>query len=515
MPRIHSLSRLVSLCTMLCTLPNPLSAREPWRPHFHFTPAQNWMNDPNGMVFHDGEWHLFYQYNPFGDQWGHMSWGHAVSRDLLNWDHLPVALKEENGIMIFSGSAVVDEKNTSGFGKNGAAPMVAIYTAHTSENQSQAIAYSNDRGRTWTKYEQNPVIDIGKKDFRDPKVIWHEPTQLWIMTIALPTERKIQFYASRNLKNWELLDEFGPAGSITGIWECPDLFPLPIEGESGKSKWVLIVSVPDGAPGGGCGGQYFIGNFDGRTFTADPESPASAPLWLDYGPDFYAAVTWSQVPREDGRRILLGWMSNWQYANDVPTKPWRNTMSLPRELTLHSHPGGYRIHQKPIREFGKPADNAKTFDGGTINEANAWLRKESISGNSLDLSFSTTPDQSLVIDVLSDEQGEHFTRITLDPSQQKLSLDRTRSGIQSFNDRFPRKVEAPLPSPASGKRDFRIIVDACSVEIFTGNGELSLTSLAFPPPNAGKIRFSGEGWLGQLNVRIPDFPSLRKPADPH
>ena len=257
------------LTAVLCTA--TLVRSEPWRPLYHFTPAKNWMNDPNGMVYHDGEWHLFYQYNPSGDKWGHMSWGHAVSRDLLAWEHLPLALPEENGIMIFSGSAVMDETNTSGFGKDGKGPMVAIYTAHTDKNQSQALAFSTDRGRTWTKFSANPVLDIGDKDFRDPKVIWHEPTQRWIMTVAWPVPRKVRFYSSPDLKQWSHLSDFGPAGSVAGIWECPDLFPLGIEG--GGAKWVLIVNVGSGAPATGSGGQYFVGDFDGTVFNLDAPPP--------------------------------------------------------------------------------------------------------------------------------------------------------------------------------------------------------------------------------------------------
>src|SRR5881296_1302615 len=304
--------------------------REPFCPLFHFTPAKNWMNDPNGLVFYDGEYHLFYQHNPFGNKWGHMSWGHAVSKDLVHWEHLTLALAEENGVMIFSGSAVVDWKNSSGFGEHGKPPLVAIYTGHhtTKPLQNQHLAYSNDRGRTWTKYSGNPVLDIGEKDFRDPKVIWHERSERWVMTVSWPVQRKVRFYSSPDLKTWTHLSDFGPAGSIRGIWECPDLFPLPVEGSARGGKWVLIVNVGSGAPAGGSGCQYFIGDFDGTRFTLDiPEfladTPARSveepPLWADYGRDFYAAVSWSDIPKNDGRRLWIGWMSNWEYANDVPT----------------------------------------------------------------------------------------------------------------------------------------------------------------------------------------------------
>jgi len=262
---------------LLATLLGPLvwaaepTYDEPYRPQFHFTPKSNWMNDPNGLVYLDGEYHLFYQYNPFGDQWGHMSWGHAVSRDLVHWEHLPVAIPEEKGVMAFSGSAVVDVHNTAGFGQAGETPMVAIYTGYreADRNQAQYLAYSVDQGRTWTGYSGNPVLDIGSRDFRDPKVFWYAPHQRWIMVLVLAAERKVSLYASPDLKQWEHLSDFGPAGAIGGAWECPDLFPLAVEGSQGLTRWVLQVDVDRRAMAGGSGGQYFIGSFDGRRFLQD------------------------------------------------------------------------------------------------------------------------------------------------------------------------------------------------------------------------------------------------------
>src|SRR5262245_3574896 len=260
--------------------------REPFRPQFHFTPATNWMNDPNGLVFFEGEYHLFYQFNPAGDKWGHMSWGHAVSRDLVHWQHLPVALREEDGVMIFSGSAVVDWKNTSGFGPAGKPPLIAIYTGHYTKKplQNQHIAYSIDRGRTWTKFAGNPVLDINEKDFRDPKVFWHEPTRRWVMVVAWPAHRKTRFYASPDLKSWTHLSDFGPADSTTGIWECPDLFPLRVEGDSNQTRWVLIANIGSGAPAVRSGCQYFVGDFDGIRFTLDARSqPKATPEFVPEG----------------------------------------------------------------------------------------------------------------------------------------------------------------------------------------------------------------------------------------
>ncbi|MEM7385827.1 MAG: glycoside hydrolase family 32 protein, partial [Verrucomicrobiota bacterium] len=262
--------------------------REHHRPQFHFTPAENWMNDPNGMVFYEGEYHLFYQYNPFGDKWGHMSWGHAVSRDLIHWEHLPLALAEANNVMIFSGSAVIDWNNSSGFGKDDEPPMVAIYTGHHTniKRQDQRLAYSRDRGRTWTKYENNPVIDLDSADFRDPKVFWHEPTRRWVMIVTLSAERKLRIYGSSNLRDWTHLSDFGPHGCITGVWECPDLFELPVEGTE-ESKWVIILNIGGGAPAGGSGCQYFIGDFDGQEFTLhEPSQPRPQPAFVPTGTVF-------------------------------------------------------------------------------------------------------------------------------------------------------------------------------------------------------------------------------------
>lgn len=326
-------------------LPASNTYEEPWRPQFHFSPEKNWMNDPNGMVFFDGEYHLFYQYNPFGNKWGHMSWGHTVSRDLVHWEHLALAIPETNAVMAFSGSAVVDTLNTSGFGSPGKPPLVAIYTGHHTDRplQNQFIAYSTDRGRSWTPYPGNPVLDIGAADFRDPKVFWHEPSGRWIMVVSWPVERKVRFYASPNLKEWSHLSDFGPAGSTTGIWECPDLFPLQVEdGEKGEESWVLVVNVGSGAPAGGSGCQYFVGDFDGTRFTRS-SSPgrrsAGPPLWADFGRDFYAAVSWSDVPKRDGRRLWLGWMSNWEYAQDVPHRPVAERHDRPARTSAPIHTG--------------------------------------------------------------------------------------------------------------------------------------------------------------------------------
>ena len=327
-------------------------ALEALRPRFHFTPARNFMNDPNGLVFYKGEYHLFYQHNPFGQVWGHMSWGHAVSRDMLQWEHLPVALREEDGVMIFSGSAVVDWNNTSGFcvpaGEDRSC-LVAIYTGHSPGKQTQNLAFSNDRGRTWTKYASNPVIDLGLSDFRDPKVFWHAPTSRWVMVTVLATQHKVRFFASPDLKRWQMLSDFGPAGATGGVWECPDLFALPVDGKPDEIRWVLDVDINPGGVAGGSGGQYFVGAFDGTTFVND--NPPATTLWADYGKDFYATISFSDIPPTDGRRIWMAWISNWQYANEEPTVIWRGAQSVPRELALRRLPDGIRLVQRPVAEL--------------------------------------------------------------------------------------------------------------------------------------------------------------------
>jgi fructan beta-fructosidase len=470
--------------------------REPWRPQYHFTPAKNWMNDPNGMIYYDGEYHLFYQYNPQGDKWGHMSWGHAVSRDLVHWQHLPVALREENDIMIFSGSAVVDWQNSSGFGKDGKPPLVAIYTGHYTKKplQNQNLAYSNDRGRTWKKYVGNPVLDLKEKEFRDPKVIWHEPTRRWVMAVAWPVQRKVRFYASPDLKDWKHLSDFGPAGSVEGVWECPDLFPLEVDG---RTKWVLIVNVSSGAPAGGSGGQYFVGDFDGKTFTLDlsyPKrrtSPKGGPaLWLDHGPDFYAAVTWSDVPARDGRRILLGWMSNWQYANDVPTSPWRSAMTVPRVLALRNTASGLRLVQKPVAELEKLRGRLNFFQGGTVEQAKTWIKQNDLQSGPLEMAIEFAPSVKGAAGVKLFKGAKEELVIAVDAEQGRISIDRTRPGNAAFHARFPGRASVPI-AKADGRIKLRLFVDACSVEVFVNDGQQVLTSLAFPSRAARALDLFG------------------------
>ncbi len=391
------------------TSPTASGFKETHRPQFHFSPAKMWMNDPNGMVYHKGEYHLFYQHYPDSTVWGPMHWGHAVSKDMIHWEHLPIALYPDSLGWIFSGSAVVDVNNTSGLGSKENPPMVAIFTYHSDPKakrkdfQTQGMAYSTDNGRTWTKYKENPVLpNPGIADFRDPKVSWHEASKQWVMILAVADH--VELYGSKNLKNWSKLSEFGKThGAHGGVWECPDLFPLPIDG---KQKWVLLLSINPGGIHGGSATQYFIGNFDGKKFTSD--NPPKTTLWLDYGKDNYAGVTWSNIPAADGRRLFLGWMSNWQYANQVPTSPWRSAMTLPRELSLRKTGAGLRVVSQPVKELASIRGESKEIPGQTI-EGRVTISEGvafTVATSEVQLEFDSIRQGQDVGIELSNEQGQ-------------------------------------------------------------------------------------------------------------
>ncbi len=483
---------------------------EPYRSQFHFTPAQNWMNDPNGLVYYDGEYHLFYQYNPFGNTWGHMSWGHAVSKDLVHWQHLPVALQEEDGIMIFSGSAVVDKKNTSGFGTEQNPPMIAIYTGHQDREgvvrQDQRIAYSLDNGRSWTKYSDNPVIDEGLADFRDPKVFWHKASEKWVMAVALSKEQKIRFYGSTNLKEWSLLSEFGPAGAADDLlWECPDLFELPVEGNSsGQTKWVLQVDVNPGSVAGGSGGQYFVGEFDGRRFVQDPAARGET-LWVDYGRDFYAVQSYSDIPDEDGRRIWLAWMNNWDYAQKIPTEPWRSAMTIPRKTGLKNTDRGYRLVQHPVQELQKLRANHAGMEEVTI-EADEVMDPPDFQGKAYELRVEFDAGDSERFGIKLRKGQNEQTVIGYDVRNQQLFLDRRESGEVAFDSTFASLEKAPM-ALENNRINLHIFVDWSSVEVFANDGEIVITDRIFPSTASTGIEFFSEG--GSAMIRSADIWELQ------
>jgi sucrose-6-phosphate hydrolase SacC (GH32 family) len=465
---------------------------QPYRPQVHFSPREHWTNDPNGLVYFRGEYHLFFQFNPFGDEWGHMSWGHAVSRDLLHWQELPVAIPEKDGEMVFTGSVVVDRKNRSGFCAPGTECLVAVYTGHRSTKQetrqTQNIAYSRDDGRTWTRYAANPVLDLNLADFRDPNVSWteswidsrDEKQGHWLMAVALPKQHKVRFYSSPNLKEWTQLSDFGPAGDVNGDWECPDLLRIP--GEKGTGDmWALKVGLNPGAPQGGSGEQYFLGDFDGKKFTASREPGSHG--WTNYGKDDYCAISFNGLPTGE-KPVLIGWMSNWQYAATLPTFPWRGQMSLPRRLGLVRDDAGLALVQDPvIAPLRADHSRISTTKGGNLSGGPQQAPFE------LDLQFGRSSEPVFGIRIYTDEQ--HWTEIGFDRSKGLFYMDRTNSGAAITPD-FPARTTAPLI--ASRSHDLKLIVDRSSVEAFAQSGTIAMTNLIFPPSRDSRIAvFSASG----------------------
>jgi len=433
------------------------SYNELYRPQIHYTPARNWINDPNGLVYDGGTYHMFYQYNPQGNDWGNMSWGHATSTDLLHWKEQPVAMRRNEWGDIFSGSAVIDADNTAGFG---AGAMVAVYTS-SGERQQQSIAYSTDKGATFTQYAGNPAIpNSGRPDFRDPKVFWHAESNQWIMALALGWEHAIEFYGSPNLKNWTLLSTFTTtaARSNIGQWECPDLLRMTC---GGRTKWVLLVSNNPGGPSGGSGTEYFVGDFDGRTFTADE---LDYPLWLDYGPDNYAGVTWSNVP--DGRTLFIGWMNNWNYSGAVPASPWRSAMTLPRELELLEVDGSYVLASAVVSEIETIAGSWQPLSG-TVAASAYELR------TTVNLSENSTLR-------LSNGAGEYL-EITVNAASRSAVIHRTAStGASAFSWQFSiPSVVMPIGG-TSDEVELHLFVDQSSVELFTADGTSAATVVVYP-----------------------------------
>ena len=442
---------------------NP-NKEEKYRQVAHFTPEIGWMNDPNGMVYHDGEWHLFYQHNLIGSRWGNMSWGHAVSRDLVKWEYLPVAIYPDAMCTIWSGSCVIDKHNTAGFGENA---MVAIYTSAGSK-QTQSIAYSTDNGRTFTKYENNPVLDSEQADFRDPKVFWHEPTQRWIMPLACGNG--MEFYSSKNLREWTFESRFGEEyGCHNGVWECPDLFELPYKD---GTKWVLICSIWRNNQHGSAV-QYFVGDFDGHTFTCD--TPKEYTDWVGWGRDNYAIVTWGNAP--DGRRVGLGWQDNWMYASneEFPTTDFRAYMSLPCEMKLIEHEGRAKLVSQPVKEFSAYLQNIYSQENIAI--ASQYAVPAELGENEalwIECVMENSGAQVMGV-VLSNDKGEEV-KIYFDNEAQAFKVDRTKAGDSSFHERFAGVIEAPMSSAKEQK--LTIVVDRASVECFTDISAAS--NLVFP-----------------------------------
>ena len=454
--------------------------REKFRPTYHFSPLYGWMNDPNGMVYKDGEYHLFYQHNPYGSKWGNMHWGHAISKDLINWEHRPDAITPDALGTIFSGSAVVDTDNTAGFG---AGAIVAIYTQN-SDRQVQSIAYSTDNGRSFTKYENNPVLTSDARDFRDPKVFWHKETQRWIMLLAVGQE--MQIFSSSNLKDWAFESSFGEGqGAHGGVWECPDLFELPVDGTNEK-KWVLLCNLNPGGPFGGSATQYFVGTFNGKEFVN--ESPSQT-KWMYWGKDHYAAVTWSDAP--DNRRIAIAWMSNWQYANDVPTSQYRSPNSVPRDLSLFTVDGETYLQSAPSPELLKLRDISKKR---SFKVNGTRTIKDMIAGNEGAYEIELTIENQYA-DVIGfrlyNDKGEEVD-MQYDMKEKKFSMDRRKSGDVGFNENFPMLTWTAIES-GKDELKLRLFVDKSSVEAFVDGGRFVMTNQVFPSEPYTHIDFYSKG----------------------
>ena len=472
---------------------------EPHRPQFHFSPEANWMNDPNGMVYYDGEYHLFYQYYPDSTVWGPMHCGHAVSPDMVKWEHLPIALYPDDLGLIFSGSAVIDYDNTSGFGSKENPPMVAIFTHHnmagekakTKTFQVQSIAYSLDKGRTFTKYDGNPVVpNPGIKDFRDPKVIWHEDSEQWVMIFA--AYDKAMIYTSPDLKSWEFASEFGIKGD-TRLWECPDLFPMKVEG-SNETKWVLITSIQKEAPNGGTATGYFVGDFDGEKFIGNPTDQK----WMDYGTDNYAMVTWSKEKTKDDRILALGWMSNWQYAQKVPTEKWRSAMTLPREVTLYKGVGGsYELRSNPVKELESLEKSTRgLMPPADANSGIVLVDEGNIGTYRFSPRFRMPKDGNFTIRFSNDQ--DEYIDVGYSSASQEYFIDRTNSGKSDFSDVFAARHTAPAMSDKS-EMDMVIYMDHSSVEVFIDGGRVVMTDIFFAQEPYTNIELLGES--GQYYIR--------------
>ncbi|KAA6300693.1 MAG: fructan beta-fructosidase [Candidatus Ordinivivax streblomastigis] len=476
-------------------------SNEKYRPAYHFTPPYGWMNDPNGMVYYAGEYHLFYQYNPFGTRWQNMSWGHAVSTDLVHWEHLPIALKPDSLGTIFSGSAVVDENNTAGFQTGSEKTLLAFFTHSERQGQFQSLAYSNDKGRTWTKYANNPILKHSMaKNFRDPKVFWHNATRKWIMVLAVG--QIIEFYSSTDAKEWTYESNFGKGyGSHDGVWECPDLFELPVE-NTNETKWALIVNINPGGPMGGSATQYFVGNFDGKTFTATNKPEEKH--WLDWGKDHYAAVTWSNAP--DNRRIAIAWMNNWDYANDLPTQNFRGATTVPRELKLQKQGNSYLLANYPVKELENLRQEKKELENIAVVDDYSIDKLLDNNQGTFELVLDIENQSAEIIGFkLFNNVGEFVDVFISLPENKFYVMDRKSSRKIDFSDRFASVTSAPIAAKKAYK--LRLLIDKASIECFEGEGEISMTNLVFPSEPYNRIGFYANG--GKYTVKKFEIYNLK------
>ncbi|PJJ07839.1 levanase/fructan beta-fructosidase [Flavobacterium sp. 1] len=509
-----------SCSSTIATDEKTVSNEELYRPNFHFTPKKGWMNDPNGMFFYKGLYHLYFQHYPNDNIWGPMHWGHATSTNMITWKEQKIALYPDNLGYIFSGSAVVDVNNTSGFGSLKNPPIVAMFTYHdavkekagATDYQSQAIAYSLDEGMTWTKIKGNPVIkNPGIKDFRDPKMMWDAIHNQWIMILAADVETKI--YRSSNLIDWELASAFGKNLGVHGApWECPDFFPIKVEGAT-DLKWVLLQSINPGGPNGGSATQYFVGDFDGKTFTLDDSFAQDLKnfegLWVDYGKDNYAGVTWSNIPDADGRKLFIGWMSNWEYANKVPTKNWRSSTTIPRELKLINTDGHYRIVSLPVKELDKYISKTIKKDLLTIDKETVIVDKSAVDISRLDIRFTVNNLKEDKYDFILSNKENNAIHFGINKKDKCFYIDRRNVSQTKFSDEFAKKIStAPITSDFNSI-DVRVIIDKTSIEVFYDNGKTVMTEIYFSdkPMDSFSIAKAGSDFelknvfINQLNIK--------------
>jgi sucrose-6-phosphate hydrolase SacC (GH32 family) len=490
----------------------------PWQPKIHFSAPPRWINDPNGPILLNGQYQLFFQYNPLGDEPAHMSWGHSTSSDLVHWRQVSVAIPEANGVMIFSGSTVEDRDNTSGLcaAQEQKSPgcLVAIYTGASVDKQDQNLAVSVDGGTTWTKYSGNPVLDLGLKDFRDPNVFWYAPTQNWVMVVAIPNQHKVRFYHSKNLRQWELGGEFGPAGAVGGVWECPDLMELPVREPAGKreamgkivaSRWVLSVNLNPGGPQGGSADQYFVGQFDGIRFIED--HPGSGPHWADWGKDFYASTSFSNTPPGQDR-LWIAWMGNWDYARQAPSFPGRGEMTVARKIYLRqpADSNSATPSQEPLLLVQQPVLSTPSFKPSqalfgaspyqTIAQANEHLAAQKLSGSVYLLRVTLDPGDAAEAGVRlrrsalnPKEPSQEETVVGIDRETGRIFVDRMHSGKSDFSPEFPARVWAPLKHSQASSIRLEIVVDRNSIEVFAEDGETVFTELIYPSASSQGISF--------------------------
>lgn len=478
--------------------------REKYRPAYHHTPLYGWMNDPNGMFYKDGRWHLYYQWNPYGSKWQNMTWGHSSSADLVRWEHHPAAI-EANGLgTVFSGSSVVDSANTAGFGRDA---VVALYTS-ADVNQTQSLAHSSDGGMTFEIYPGNPVLTL-ESEARDPNMFWDADNGRWVMSLAHALDHEMLFFTSPDLKEWTLQGSFGKGiGAQDGVWECPDLFRLKVDG-SDEEKWVLVCNINPGGPFGGSATQYFTGDFDGKTFIADTDAEGVIPTkWMDYGKDHYATVSWSDAP--DNRRVLIGWMSNWQYAGEVPTMQYRSANTLPREAGLFRAPDGQLyLSSSPVAELAalrdKPSVSVRNKPAGG-NGRNFPLPGS--NGGACEILLDIDSRKAGSVDItISNNDGESAL-LCYDAKAHTLSFDRRRSGLTDFSQDFPTVTTAPT-FETDGKLSLRIFIDRSSIEVFGNGGKTVMTNLVFPTVPYSSVSVSAKGGNARIeNLKIYPIKEL-------